>query len=185
MVRIAPGVRDVLLGPLGRDEARLVLKHCSEYVEQRFGRSGPNFPALAISQLTDGPSDAVADAAVASAARDTARAERAAVGADSQQPFAEVAARVLERSVDNQYHSGQPGKPASACIGDEEPDWITSSLSGAIMEGVLGRAETKRGLCFTLPYALLDHSLQMTVSAAHKRGPRRAHYQNPDHGFNE
>ncbi|WP_206247848.1 SAV_2336 N-terminal domain-related protein [Actinacidiphila bryophytorum] len=97
----APGVRDVLLEPLGLDEARLVLKHCSEYVEQRFGRSGPNFPALAITQLTDGgpPSDAVSDAAVASAARDTARAESAAVGADSQQPFAEVAARVLERFV--------------------------------------------------------------------------------------
>ncbi|WP_333766775.1 SAV_2336 N-terminal domain-related protein [Streptomyces sp. IBSBF 2435] len=95
----APGIRDVLLGPLGLDEARLVLKHCSEYVEQRFGRSGPNFPALAITQLTDGPSDAVSDAAVASAARDTARAEGAAVGVDSQQPFAEVAARVLERFV--------------------------------------------------------------------------------------
>ncbi|SHK77186.1 SAV_2336 N-terminal domain-related protein [Actinacidiphila paucisporea] len=95
----APGVRDVLLGPLGIDEARLVLKHCSEYVEQRFGRSGPNFPALAINQLSDGPSDAVADAAVASAARDTARAEGSAAGVDSQQPFAEVAARVLERFV--------------------------------------------------------------------------------------
>lgn len=103
----APGVRDVLLGPLGLDEARLVLKHCSEYVEQRFGRSGPNFPALAITQLTDGPSDAASDAAVASAARDTARAERAAaVGIDSQQPFAEVAARVLERFVPLEGNGG-------------------------------------------------------------------------------
>ncbi|WP_327288801.1 SAV_2336 N-terminal domain-related protein [Streptomyces sp. NBC_01198] len=121
----APGVRDVLLGPLGLDEARLVLKHCSEYVEQRFGRSGPNFPALAITQLTDGPSDAVSDAAVASAARDTARAERAAIGVDSQQPFAEVAARVLERFVplagsgaarDGGAHPGAVGGTSSVVL---------------------------------------------------------------------
>ncbi|MFC7470782.1 SAV_2336 N-terminal domain-related protein [Actinomadura keratinilytica] len=46
-----PGVRQALLGPLGRDEAMLVLKHCSEYIEQRFGKGGPNFPALAYAQL--------------------------------------------------------------------------------------------------------------------------------------
>ncbi|MET9606274.1 SAV_2336 N-terminal domain-related protein [Streptomyces sp. NPDC006512] len=47
-----PGVQDVLLGPLGRDEAALVLKHCSEYVLAHFGRGVRNFPALAVSQLT-------------------------------------------------------------------------------------------------------------------------------------
>lgn len=51
----APGVRDVLLGPLGRDEAALVLKHCSEYVLAHFGRGVRNFPALAVSQLTGAP----------------------------------------------------------------------------------------------------------------------------------
>ncbi|MGW2655387.1 SAV_2336 N-terminal domain-related protein [Streptomyces sp. NPDC001478] len=49
-----PGVRDALLGPLGRDEALLVLKHCSQYIEQRFGKGGPNFPALALAQLGEG-----------------------------------------------------------------------------------------------------------------------------------
>lgn len=49
-----PGVQDALLGPLGRDEALLVLKHCSQYIEQRFGKGGPNFPALAFAQLGDG-----------------------------------------------------------------------------------------------------------------------------------
>lgn len=49
----APGVQEALLGPLGRDEAMLVLKHCSEYIEQHFGRGGPNFPALALAQLGD------------------------------------------------------------------------------------------------------------------------------------
>jgi tetratricopeptide (TPR) repeat protein len=105
----APGVRDALLGPLGVDEARLVLKHCSEYVEQRFGKSGPNFPALAITQLTEGPGDPTADAAVRSAVQRAARGfvpdgsgsgggrgEDGTV-AESRQPFAEVAARVLER----------------------------------------------------------------------------------------
>ncbi|WP_265736805.1 hypothetical protein [Actinacidiphila yeochonensis] len=100
----APGVRDVLLGPLGRDEALLVLKHCSEYVEQRFGRSGPNFPALAITQLTEGPGDPLADAAVRSAVKEAARSAvrregraEEGVAAEFRQPFAEVAARVLER----------------------------------------------------------------------------------------
>lgn len=49
-----PGVQEALLGPLGRDEALLVLKHCSEYIETRFGKGGPNFPALAFAQLGDG-----------------------------------------------------------------------------------------------------------------------------------
>lgn len=52
--RIEPDVRDALLSRLGRDEAMLVLKHCSEYIEQRFGKGGPNFPALALAQLGDG-----------------------------------------------------------------------------------------------------------------------------------
>ncbi|MEU6310120.1 SAV_2336 N-terminal domain-related protein [Streptomyces sp. NPDC047014] len=50
-----PGVREVLLGPLGRDEAALVLKHCSEYVRAHFGAGVRNFPALAVAQLTGRP----------------------------------------------------------------------------------------------------------------------------------
>ncbi|MEU6813518.1 SAV_2336 N-terminal domain-related protein [Streptomyces sp. NPDC046860] len=92
-----PAVREALLSTLGRDEALLVLKHCSEYIEQRFGKGGANFPALALAQL-GGPSQ-------------PGRAEETAAGArlfgaypgengDATlvpQPFAEVAARVLER----------------------------------------------------------------------------------------
>lgn len=116
----APGVRDILLEPLGRDEALLVLKHCSQYVEYHFGRGGPNFPALAIAQLTDGPSDTAADAAVAQAVENAAWQERTAeVGIHAQQPFAEVAARVLERFVPLPGNSGTgrsgrtgaPGRP--------------------------------------------------------------------------
>lgn len=83
------GVHDELLGELGHDEALLVLKHCSGYVEQRFGRTGPNFPALALAQLSGegGPAEA---AALAYPAEEPAQ-ERL------PQPFAEVAAKVLRR----------------------------------------------------------------------------------------
>ncbi|MFD7261199.1 SAV_2336 N-terminal domain-related protein [Streptomyces sp. NPDC059874] len=82
-----PGVQDVLLGPLGRDEAALVLKHCSEYVLAHFGRGVRNFPALAVSQLTGAPAPA-ADAPVDGAGAPTGRLPRA---------FAEVSAKVVRR----------------------------------------------------------------------------------------
>ncbi|CAM5584999.1 putative protein OS=Streptomyces fumanus OX=67302 GN=GCM10018772_50620 PE=4 SV=1 [Streptomyces fumanus] len=85
---IEPDVRDALLSRLGRDEAMLVLKHCSEYIEQRFGKGGPNFPALALAQLGDGDGRSRAPGA-----RYADNGEDATV----PQPFAEIAARVLER----------------------------------------------------------------------------------------
>ncbi|MEU2433806.1 SAV_2336 N-terminal domain-related protein [Streptomyces sp. NPDC007861] len=95
----ADGVRDVLLRPLSRDEALLVLKHCSEYVEQHFGKGGPNFPALAIAQLTGG-----LDADTEEQLRELTLGASPDVpgGADESrfrapQPFAEVAAQVMER----------------------------------------------------------------------------------------
>ncbi|MFI1395032.1 SAV_2336 N-terminal domain-related protein [Streptomyces sp. NPDC020681] len=45
------GVREELLGQLGASSASLVLKHCSEYVESRYGRSVRNFPAMAAAFL--------------------------------------------------------------------------------------------------------------------------------------
>ncbi|MER5440068.1 SAV_2336 N-terminal domain-related protein [Streptomyces sp. NPDC002790] len=92
----APGVQEALLGPLGRDEAMLVLKHCSEYIEARFGKGGPNFPALALAQLGDGRDGAERPTG-------TGYGPPRAVDGDNgdadlvPQPFAEVAARVLER----------------------------------------------------------------------------------------
>ncbi|MEU3185408.1 SAV_2336 N-terminal domain-related protein [Streptomyces sp. NPDC006923] len=111
----APGVQEALLGPLGRDEALLVLKHCSEYIEQRFGRSGPNFPALALAQLGDGrqgpfyPRGGPDDGAYGGENGDPdyggehgehgEHGENGEHGGASRvpHPFAEVAARVLER----------------------------------------------------------------------------------------
>ncbi|MFI5659705.1 SAV_2336 N-terminal domain-related protein [Streptomyces sp. NPDC051684] len=106
----APGVQESLLGPLGRDEAVLVLKHCSEYIEARFGKGGPNFPALALAQLGDGDDaggggDSATDRPTVTG---TGYRPPHTVGGDSgdagangadlvPQPFAEVAARVLER----------------------------------------------------------------------------------------
>ncbi|WP_329314496.1 SAV_2336 family protein [Streptomyces sp. NBC_01278] len=92
-----PGVQDVLLGPLGRDEAALVLKHCSEYVLAHFGRGVRNFPALAVSQLTGAP------------VVEEDGEERVPAGR-LPQAFAEVSARVVRR-----YLPGPPaGDPAAA-----------------------------------------------------------------------
>ncbi|MFE5809828.1 SAV_2336 N-terminal domain-related protein [Streptomyces sp. NPDC056491] len=90
----APGVQDVLLGPLGRDEAALVLKHCSEYVLAHFGRGVRNFPALAVSQLTGIP-PAVRDPGP----EDTERAPEGRL----PQAFAQVSAKVVRR-----YLPGMP-----------------------------------------------------------------------------
>ncbi|MFD8985962.1 SAV_2336 N-terminal domain-related protein, partial [Streptomyces sp. NPDC059564] len=91
-----PGVQDVLLGPLGRDEAALVLKHCSEYVRAHFGPGVRNFPALAVSQLTGVPE--------AGPAEDAGRVP----GGRLPQAFAHVSAQVVRRYL--------PGPP------EEDPD---------------------------------------------------------------
>ncbi|WP_406006797.1 SAV_2336 family protein [Streptomyces sp. NBC_00637] len=128
--RIEPDVRDALLSRLGRDEAMLVLKHCSEYIEQRFGKAGPNFPALALAQLGDGG----AGRPYVPATRRTDPGDHGDHGdhgddrddrdnggsgeeAPVPQPFAEVAARVLRRfmPLPEQFES-----PASR-IGPGEP----------------------------------------------------------------
>ncbi|WP_258572797.1 SAV_2336 N-terminal domain-related protein [Streptomyces sp. KM273126] len=100
----APGVQESLLSPLGRDEAMLVLKHCSEYIEQRFGKGGPNFPALALAQLGGGDgggdrSEAAGRPYGPGAGYPGGTGENGFNGAANlvPQPFAEVAARVLER----------------------------------------------------------------------------------------
>ncbi|MFD0379815.1 SAV_2336 N-terminal domain-related protein [Streptomyces sp. NPDC127112] len=94
-----PGVQDVLLGPLGRDEAALVLKHCSEYVLAHFGRGVRNFPALAVSQLTGVPEGVP----------DVPDAEQAPAG-PLPQAFAQVSAKVVRR-----YLPGPPEEdPAPA-----------------------------------------------------------------------
>ncbi|WP_077058987.1 SAV_2336 N-terminal domain-related protein [Streptomyces sp. MP131-18] len=80
----ADGVHDELLRELGHDEALLVLKHCSGYVEQRFGRTGPNFPALALAQLSGEDEQ-------------PAPAPEEQQGPGLPRPFAEVAAKVLRR----------------------------------------------------------------------------------------
>ncbi|RPF36190.1 SAV_2336 N-terminal domain-related protein [Streptomyces sp. TLI_185] len=80
----APGVRDLLLSRLTRDEAALVLKTCSEYVEARFSGRTRNFPALAVAQL--GGAEAVL--AVTPDAPDASRPPA---------PFAVVSAEVVRR----------------------------------------------------------------------------------------
>ncbi|MEV7519707.1 SAV_2336 N-terminal domain-related protein [Streptomyces sp. NPDC091371] len=95
-----PGVQDVLLGPLGRDEAALVLKHCSEYVLAHFGRGVRNFPALAVSQLTGAPAP-VAEGPVDAAGVPAGRLPRA---------FAEVSAKVVRRYLPGIPEEGPPAR---------------------------------------------------------------------------
>ncbi|MFD7070946.1 SAV_2336 N-terminal domain-related protein [Streptomyces sp. NPDC059913] len=86
-----PGAQEALLGSLGRDDALLVLKHCSQYIERRFGRGGPNFPALALAQLGEGGHPPLPGAGEG----DEGDPEKD--GPQVPRPFAEVAVRVLER----------------------------------------------------------------------------------------
>ncbi|MFF9621468.1 SAV_2336 N-terminal domain-related protein [Streptomyces griseosporeus] len=81
-----PGVATELRSRLSLDEVELLFKHCSEYVERRFGRSARNFPALAGAFLRGAvPPDAGADPLTG--ARDREPAGLLA--------FAEVSAEVL------------------------------------------------------------------------------------------
>ncbi|MFB7214506.1 SAV_2336 N-terminal domain-related protein [Streptomyces sp. NPDC056255] len=126
-----PGVREALLGPLGRDEALLVLKHCSQYIEQRFGRGGPNFPALAFAQLgerrherrypptpattgTDPLEDGTPDGGIEEGGEN--EESDASGGSRVPHPFAEVAVRVLERfmPLPEQFvtRTGNGGRPS-------------------------------------------------------------------------
>ncbi|MFD5637343.1 hypothetical protein ACFWJM_24830 [Streptomyces sp. NPDC127077] len=89
----APGAQEALLSPLGLDEAMLVLKHCSEYIEHRFGKGGPNFPALALAQLGEGGSGPPFSPGAGYPGENGDNGGATLV----PQPFAEVAARVLER----------------------------------------------------------------------------------------
>ncbi|MFI2430912.1 SAV_2336 N-terminal domain-related protein [Streptomyces sp. NPDC018693] len=108
-----PDVQEALLSTLGRDEAVLVLKHCSEYIEQRYGKGGPNFPALALAQLGNGGSG-------------RPYAPGGAYPGDNgdvtlvPQPFAEVAVRVLERFMPLPEQFAVYGARAAAGAAPEE-----------------------------------------------------------------
>ncbi|GHH81831.1 hypothetical protein GCM10018793_40150 [Streptomyces sulfonofaciens] len=57
-----PGVAAELRKRLTADEAKLLLKHCSEYIERHFGRTARNFPALAAAFLRGAVDPDAADA---------------------------------------------------------------------------------------------------------------------------
>ncbi|MGW7452491.1 SAV_2336 N-terminal domain-related protein [Streptomyces sp. NPDC054787] len=100
----APGVQDVLLGPLGRDEATLVLKHCSEYVLAHFGRGVRNFPALAVTQLTGTPP------MVSEPGREDD--ERVPAGR-LPRAFAQVSAKVVRRYLPGMPQEGTAPRPTA------------------------------------------------------------------------
>ncbi|MER5768492.1 SAV_2336 N-terminal domain-related protein [Streptomyces sp. NPDC001985] len=77
------GVREELLGRLGAGSAAQVLKHCSEYVESRYGRTARNFPAIA--------------AAFLAGSVDPRPSAPGSPGSRRLWPFAQVSAQVLRR----------------------------------------------------------------------------------------
>ncbi len=105
-----PGVQDVLLGPLGRDEAALVLKHCSEYMRAHFGRDVRNFPALAVSQLTGAPpAEAGPGPGQGPGPEDAERVPEGRL----PQAFAQVSAKVVRRYLPGMPQDGPPLRPAA------------------------------------------------------------------------
>jgi tetratricopeptide (TPR) repeat protein len=97
--RFLDGVREELIGQLGANSAALVLKHCSEYVQTRYGRTVRNFPAMAAAFLTGSvdPSPAVHE------------------GPDSRglRAFAQVSAQVLRR-----LGAAEPAAPPGGMPGE-------------------------------------------------------------------
>lgn len=88
------GVREELFEHLGPGSAILVLKHCSEYVERRYGRTVRNFPALA--------------AAVLAGSVDPGGSAPAGPSDDTRlRVFARVSAQVLRR-----FGQARPVRPA-------------------------------------------------------------------------
>ncbi|WP_405806150.1 SAV_2336 family protein [Streptomyces sp. NBC_00210] len=97
------GVREELLGQLGASSAALVLKHCSEYVESRYGRTVRNFPALA--------------AAFLAGSVDPHPLPHAAPAGHSQWAFAQVSAQVLRRLGGTEPASPPGGLPKDGPAG--------------------------------------------------------------------
>ncbi|MFB7846019.1 SAV_2336 N-terminal domain-related protein [Streptomyces sp. NPDC056053] len=159
-----PGVREALLGPLGRDEALLVLKHCSEYIEQRFGKGGPNFPALAFAQLGEGRHGPSRHARPTGAAGNGAPDEEAEEGGENGEggasgasrvphPFAEVAVRVLERfmPLPEQFvtRTGRSGSTSAVRTPDATVEKARNSLrkfeSDSMVQDLIDAVQLLRG----------------------------------------
>ncbi|MEU3603225.1 SAV_2336 N-terminal domain-related protein [Streptomyces sp. NPDC006798] len=97
------GVREELLGRLGAGTAALVLEHCSDYVESRYGRSVRNFPATAAAFLSGAVDPAEARTAVPALGHrpGSGLGSGPGPGSGADQPrlwaFAQVSTQVLRR----------------------------------------------------------------------------------------
>ncbi|MFF1919549.1 SAV_2336 N-terminal domain-related protein [Streptomyces sp. NPDC058221] len=154
-----PGVQEALLGPLGRDEALLVLKHCSEYIETRFGKGGPNFPALAFAQLGDGgagisPRATGRDSTGAGGEESDDGEENEADGGTERlggprvpHAFAEVAARVLERfmPVPPRFVTPPPTAPGSAPAVERARELVRQFDADKMVQRLIDAVQLLRG----------------------------------------
>ncbi|MCA1223739.1 SAV_2336 N-terminal domain-related protein, partial [Streptomyces sp. 8L] len=142
-----PGVQDELLGPLTREEAMLVLKHCSDYIERHFGKGSWNFPAVAAAQLDSGRSGidwpvprhgGVSAFPAGDEDPEEARRARSAV----PHPFAEVASHVLEQFMplperftaepDEAHRAPDAVRSAWTLVRDYEADGMMQHLVDAV-----------------------------------------------------
>ncbi|TLS42230.1 metallophosphoesterase [Streptomyces montanus] len=140
-----PGVAGELRARLAVDEVELLFKHCSEYVERRFGRSARNFPALAGAFLR-GAVEPPTDAGPLS-------------GPDEREPaglraFAEVSAEVLRDLGQRLPSSPLPPMDSDELVGKGraaferyEREGLTRELDAAVgyFEEALSFARTTRG----------------------------------------
>ncbi|GGN41457.1 SAV_2336 N-terminal domain-related protein [Streptomyces fuscichromogenes] len=151
-----PGVQDALLESLGRDEALLVLEHCSKYIELRFRRGGVNFPALALVQLGDGRVDG--DIGGHSDGGHSDGGDGGGNGGDGAsalipQPFAEVAARVLERFMPLPEQFRPYGRDAAAHPGERPAGQVVGRArallvrfdSGGMVQDLIDAVRLLRG----------------------------------------
>ncbi|MEV6401065.1 SAV_2336 N-terminal domain-related protein [Streptomyces sp. NPDC051907] len=180
------GVREELIGQLGASSAALVLKHCSEYVETRYGRTVRNFPAMAAAFLTG----AVDPLPVAPQTPDS----------QGLRAFAQVSAQVLRRlggAEPTAPPGGLPGQgpaglvaQAHACLAHFDEHGTVRDLDAAIrllgsaaqaerrtadraaLYGELARALLRRWQVRTLP-----EDLRAALDAAQNAltGEQRAH----------
>ncbi|MER8098227.1 SAV_2336 N-terminal domain-related protein [Streptomyces goshikiensis] len=128
-----PGVREVLLGPLGRDEAALVLKHSSEYVLAHFGRGVRNFPALAVTRLTGSPvAEAGAGTDVLAGAPGEGETPEPVPEGPVPQAFARVSAQVVRRYLPEPPSPDREGAPPPTA---PARDWAVRTARARLADG--------------------------------------------------
>lgn len=142
-----PGVATELRSRLSLDEVELLFKHCSEYVERRFGRSARNFPALAGAFLRGAvPPDAGADPLTG--ARDREPAGLLAFAEVSAEVLRDLGTRLPAVAVGAGESAGELLELGERAFGRFHREGLTRELDAAIgylrQAAVVARSEDER-----------------------------------------